>query len=340
MHYRALGKTGVWVSQLAFGSMSFGHEADEAESARLYARCREVGINLFDCADVYARGRSEEILGRLVASERDQIVLATKAGFPTSKDVNARGASRYHLVRACEASLKRLGTDRIDLYYVHRFDPETDLAETLRALSQLVQQGKILYPALSNFAAWQTERALGIAEREQLSPPVCIQPMYNVLKRQAEVEILPLAQHHGLGVFPYSPLAGGLLSGKYARDAQLPAKPGTDATPPARHLSNKAYQTRYAHAHADVVVPEFLAIARELGVHPATLAVAWVASHPAVTAPLLGARNLEQLAPSLAAAELTLPPEIIARLNQLTPAPQPATDRNDDGTEHDLFARR
>ncbi|HEX6244327.1 MAG TPA: aldo/keto reductase, partial [Polyangiales bacterium] len=255
MQYRPLGKTGVWVSQLAFGTMSFGHEADEAESARLYARCREAGVNLFDTADVYSRGRSEEILGRLVAKERDSVVLATKAGFPTGKELNARGASRYHLVRACEASLKRLGTDRIDIYYVHRFDPETDLAETLRTLSQLVAQGKILYPALSNFAAWQTERALGITEREQLSPPVCLQPMYNLLKRQAEVEILPLARDRGLGVFPYSPLAGGLLSGKYARDA--PATAMAEGAPAARHLTNKAYQTRYAHTQAEAVVPEF-----------------------------------------------------------------------------------
>jgi aryl-alcohol dehydrogenase-like predicted oxidoreductase len=326
------------VSELAFGTMSFGHEADEAESARLYARCREAGINLFDCADVYARGRSEQILGRLIAGERDQIVLATKAGFPTGSDVNARGASRYHLARACEASLKRLGTDRIDLYYVHRFDPETDLEETLRALEQLVQAGKILYPAVSNFAAWQTERALGIAARAALSPLVCIQPMYNVLKRQAEVELLPMAQHHGLGVFPYSPLAGGLLSGKYLGKTTSGTAAGDGPAP--RHAVNKAYQTRYAHTQPDQVVPEFVSIARELGVHPASLAVAWVAAHPAVTAPLLGARSVEQLEPSLAAAALTLSDEVLVRLNQLVPAPQPATDRNDDGTEHDLFQRR
>jgi aryl-alcohol dehydrogenase-like predicted oxidoreductase len=330
MEKRRLGKTGVYVSKLAFGTMSFGHEADEATSALLYAHCRDAGINMFDCADVYAKGRSEQILGRLIAPHRDQIVLATKAGFPASHDVNGRGASRYHLVRACEASLARLGTDRIDIYYVHRFDPDTDLAETLRALELLVQQGKILYPALSNFAAYQAERALGIAERDKLSPAVCVQPMYNLLKRQAEVEILPMAAEQQLGVFPYSPLAGGLLSGKYVAQAEVAS---------ARHSVNKAYQTRYAHTHAADVVPEFLAIARELGVHPATLAVAWVLSHPAVTAPLLGARSVEQLAPSLSASELTLDASVRARLNALTPAPQPATDRNDDGTEFDLFRR-
>lgn len=335
MEHRRLGSTGVWVSKLAFGTMSFGHEADEAESARLYARCRDAGINLFDTADVYAKGRSEQILGRLIAPHRDELVLATKAGFPSSSDINARGASRYHLVRACEASLKRLSTDRIDIYYVHRFDPDTDLEETLYALELLVQQGKILYPALSNFAAWQAQRALGIAERNRLSKAVCIQPMYNLLKRQAEVEILPMAQHHALGVFPYSPLAGGLLSGKYA--GQEVGQPGLGN---ARHAVNKAYQTRYAHTHADEVVPHFLALARELGVHPASLAVAWVLAHPAVTAPLLGARSVEQLEPSLAAADLKLDSDTLKRLNLLTPTPQPATDRNDDGTEHDLFVRR
>ena len=320
----------MYVSKLAFGTMSFGHEADETTSAALYARCRDAGINFFDTADVYARGRSEQILGRLIDAHRDEIVLATKAGFPVSADVNARGASRYHLVRACEASLERLGTDRIDVYYVHRFDPDSDLEQTLRALETLLQQGKILYPALSNFAAWQAERALGIAARANLSPAVCVQPMYNLLKRQAEVEILPMAQHHGLGVFPYSPLAGGLLSGKYVAEAEL----GN-----ARHSVNKAYQTRYAHTHAPDVLPRFHAIARELGVHPATLAVAWVLAQPAVTAPLLGARSVEQLAPSLLAADLTLEPRVLALLGALTPAPQPATDRNDDGTEFDLFKR-
>jgi aryl-alcohol dehydrogenase-like predicted oxidoreductase len=330
MEKRRLGNTGMYVSKLAFGTMSFGHEADETTSALLYARCRDAGINMFDCADVYAKGRSEQILGRLIEPHRDQIVLATKAGFPSSGDVNARGASRYHLVRACEASLERLGTDRIDIYYLHRFDPDTDLEQALRALELLTQQGKILYPALSNFAAWQAERALGIAERKNLGPAVCVQPMYNLLKRQAEVEILPMAMEHKLGVFPYSPLAGGLLSGKYVAAAEVPN---------ARHSVNKAYQTRYAHTQASEVVPEFMSIARELGVHPATLAVAWVLAHPGVTAPLLGARSVEQLAPSLAASELKLEPSVLARLNALVPAPQPATDRNDDGTEFDLFRR-
>jgi aryl-alcohol dehydrogenase-like predicted oxidoreductase len=330
MEQRFVGTTGLSVSKLAFGTMSFGGDANEAEAARLYARCREAGINLFDCADVYSKGRAEQILGGFIRAHRNEVVLATKAGFPMSGDPNARGASRYHLVRACEASLRRLQTDRIDVYYVHRFDPQTQLEETLIGLELLVKQGKILYPAVSNFAAWQTQRALDYADRTGFAKLACIQPMYNLLKRQAEVELLPMAQHNGLGVFPYSPLAGGLLSGKYARGGAGSA---------ARLVTNKAYQTRYAHTQSEQVVPHFMALAAELGVHPTTLAVAWVAAHPAVTAPLLGARSVEQLEPSLAAASLRLPPEILQRIAALTPAPPPATDRHDDGTEHDLFQR-
>src|SRR5262249_29763308 len=157
----------------------------------------------FDCADVYSQGRAEEILGELIAGERDQIVLASKASFPTGKDPNACGGSRFHLVRACEASLKRLRTDRIDLYYVHRFDPRTDLEETLRGVELLVQAGKVLYPAVSNFAAYQTQRAIDLAERHHWAKLMAIQPMYNLLKRQAEVELLPMARDNALGVFPY-----------------------------------------------------------------------------------------------------------------------------------------
>jgi aryl-alcohol dehydrogenase-like predicted oxidoreductase len=330
MEQRLVGRSGLSVSQVGFGTMSFGNEANEAEAARLYARCREAGINFFDCADVYSKGRAEQILGGFVRAHRDEVVLASKAGFPMSADPNARGGSRYHLVRACEASLRRLQTDRIDIYYVHRFDPHTQLEETLLGLELLVKQGKIIYPGVSNFAAWQTQRALDLAEQASFAKIACIQPMYNLLKRQAEVELFPMAQHNGLGVFPYSPLAGGLLSGKYVSGSAGSA---------SRLVSNRAYQTRYAHARADLVVPEFLALARELGVQPTSLAVAWVAANPAVTAPLLGARSVEQLEPNLAAATLTLSPEVISRLCSLTPAPQPATDRNDDGTEHDLFLR-
>jgi aryl-alcohol dehydrogenase-like predicted oxidoreductase len=328
-----LGHTGVRVSRLAFGTMSFGGDADSEESARLYAACRDAGVNLFDCADTYSQGRAEEILGKLIAHERDQVVLTSKFSFPagpTPKDANACGASRYHLMRACEGSLKRLGTDRIDLYFVHRFDPRTELEETLRGLELLVQSGKILYPAVSNFAAYQTQRALDIAEREGWAKLVAIQPMYNLLKRQAEVELLPMAHDNRIAVLPYSPLAAGLLSGKYS---------GERAPSEGRMLTSKNYQVRYAATDARNVASGFLQIAERLGVPAAALAIAWVAAHPAVTAPLLGARNVKQLKVCLEAAAIRLDPGQYEEITQLSQAPAPATDRNDDGTEHDLWKR-
>ncbi len=325
-----LGRTGVRVSKLCFGTMSFGGDADEAMSKRLFTRARAHGINTFDCADVYAGGRSEEILGRLVAGARHDLVLMTKAYFPTSSDANARGASRFHLVRAVEASLRRLGTDRIDIFFLHRFDDVTPLEETLRAVETLVAQGKILYPAVSNYAAWQTARALGIAERWGWQPVACTQPMYNLVKRQAEVEILPMAQAEGLGVMTYSPLAGGLLSGKY----------GTEKRPPkGRIVDNAMYATRYGADDNYAVAARFTALAEELGHHPAALAIAWVAAHPAVTAPLVGARNLEQLDVCLSAVDVPMTEALYARISALSPEPPPATDRNEERSANNYGTR-
>ena len=319
MDYRSLGHTGVQVSRLCFGTMSFGGDADETTSRALYRRCRDAGINFFDTADVYNAGRSETILGKLIATERDELVIATKAYFPSGKEPTARGSSRYHLVRAVEGSLRRLGTDRIDVLYLHHYDANTALDDTLKSVELLIQQGKVLYPAASNFAAWQAMRALGIAERQGWAKLAVLQPMYNLAKRQAEVEILPMAHAMNVGVCPYSPLAGGLLSGKYG-------SPGAEG----RLTTNAMYKARYADpAHHDLAA-HLSAIAHELDYHPATLAVAWVASHPAVTAPILGARNVAQLEPSLAAAEVPMTPELRARLSQLSPEPPPATDRTEE----------
>jgi aryl-alcohol dehydrogenase-like predicted oxidoreductase len=332
MEYRFLGRTGVKVSSLAFGTMSFGGDADESASAALFGRAREAGINVFDTADVYNSGRSEEILGRLVAAAgaRDQVVIASKAYFPSGKGPNDRGTSRYHLVRAVEGSLRRLATDRIDLFYLHRFDDRTALDETLRAIEDLVRQGKILYPAVSNFAAWQVARALGMAERLGFAPVVCMQPMYNLLKRQAEVEILPLAAAEGLAVMPYSPLAGGILSGKYR---------GGTRPDGARLATNKMYQTRYADTAGWDAAERLAQLAAEQGCSPAALAVAWVASHPAVTAPLLGARSVAQLEDALGAVNVAMTPELRATIAALTPEPPPATDRSEERSEHNYGAR-
>ena len=325
-----LGATGMRVSRLCLGTMAFGGDADEATSAAIYGRARAAGINFFDCADVYAGGRSEEILGRLVAAHRGEVVISTKAYFPTGASANERGSSRYHLVRAVEASLRRLGTDRVDVFFLHRFDDATDLDETLRAVEDLVRAGKILYPAVSNFAAWETMKALGLAREHGWSPVVCTQPMYNLAKRQAEVEILPMALAERVGVLPYSPLGGGLLSGRY----------GVGRRPDSgRIVDNRMYGIRYGAARNYEVAERFSAYAADLGHHPATLAVAWVASHPAVTAPLLGARDLAQLEPLLAAADLELSAEQRAEISALSPTPPPATDRNEEASAHNYGTR-
>ncbi len=252
---------------------------------------------------------------------RDQIVLATKVWGRTGTDVNDAGLSRRHIKQAVEASLRRLKTDWVDIYYVHNWDPETPMEETLRALDDLQRQGKILYPAVSNWAAWQIAKALGIADMTNQARFACIQPMYNLVKRQAEVEILPLAAAEKLGVVTYSPLGGGLLTGKYGSN-QKPEQ--------GRLVENPMYVKRYGQAAYYEIAEKFAAYARENGVHPVSLAVAWVMSHPNVTAPIIGARNVEQLEPSLAAAEIKMTPEWRAEISKLSPAPPPATDRSED----------
>jgi len=334
MDYALLGNTGVKISGLGFGTMSFGGDADESTSQQMFRRCRDAGINFFDCADVYAGGRSEELLGGFIADCRDEVVITSKAYFPTGKSVNDRGSSRYHLVRAVEASLRRLGTDRIDVYFLHRFDDVTDLEETMRGLELLVQQGKILYPAVSNFSAWQTVQALGIAKQHSWAPLVATQPMYNLVKRQAEAEILPMARALDVGVISYSPLAGGLLTGKYSRDGRR----DTDGAV-GRLVDNKMYATRYGDPANFEIAAGFTELARDAGLHPASLAVAWVAAHPAITCPLIGARNIEQLEPVLAAAEITMTPELYDAISALSPTPPPATDRNEEKTAHNYGSR-
>jgi aryl-alcohol dehydrogenase-like predicted oxidoreductase len=323
MTYRFLGKTGVKVSTIAYGTMSFGGDADEAMSEALFRACREAGVNLFDCADMYAGGRSEEIIGRLIKDCREEVLITSKVYFATSKDVNAMGASRRRVMYAVEASLRRLGTDRIDIYYIHRFDDRTPLEETLRAFDDLVRQGKIVYTGASNFAAWQVAKGLGISAKEGLAAFACIQPMYNLVKRQAESEILPMAESEGLGVFPYNAIGGGLLSGKY----------GVGRAPESgRLVANKIYETRYKAPLNFEIADRFAAFARERGFDPAALAVAWAGSHPAVTAPIVGARNTAQLASLLASADIPMTPELRAEISALSPEPPPATDRNEERT--------
>ena len=330
MKTKFLGKTGVKVSSLCLGTMSFGKEADEAAAAAMFRFCRDKGINFFDSADIYQAGRAEEILGRLIKDCREEVVITSKVYFATSQDVNAMGASRRHIRYAVEASLKRLGTDRIDVYFIHRFDDTTPLEETLRALDDLVRQGKILYTGASNFAAWQVEKALGISAKEGLAPFACLQPMYNLVKRQAEVEILPMARAEGLGVIPYSPLGGGLLTGKYGR-AERPVS--------GRLVENKLYQTRYGFDWMREAVGRFTVFAVERGFDPVSLAVAWVGGHPAVTAPIIGGRGVEQLRSSVASLDIDMTPELRDEVSALSPEPPPATDRSEERTPFNYGVR-
>ena len=318
MKTKLLGRTGISVSQLCFGTMSFGGDADEATSAAMYKAVRDAGINFFDSANEYSKGKSEEILGRLAKGDRDDLVITTKCFNAIRPDVNARGGSRRHIVQAVEASLRRLQTDRIDVLFMHRYDALTPIEETMRALEDLVRAGKVIYPAVSNWSAWQTQRAVDLQERNTWSRLQVIQPMYSLVKRQAEVELLPMAEANGIGVIPYSPAAAGLLSGKYLGQAT------------GRLKTNKMYEARYGDAWMFEVAEEYVAFCKERGLHPVSTAIAWVGAHPAVTAPIIGARNIEQLKDSLAAVEIDMSPSLRAEIADLSRTPAPATDRSEE----------
>jgi len=330
MRYKLLGKTGVEVSELCMGTMAFGGDADKKESAKMFNRCREAGINIFDCANVYEKGRSEKILGELIADSRDELIITSKVYFPMGEDMNARGGSRKHIMAALHNSLKRLNTDFIDIYFLHRFDDCTPLEETLRALEDLVTSGKVLYLGASNYAAWQVAKGLGISNKNGWSRFECIQPMYNLVKRQAEVEILPMAISENISVFSYSPLGGGLLTGKYA---------GGQRPKTSRLVKNKMYAERYRDPSLFQTAEALQALAEEEGFSPISLALAWVNSHPAITAPIIGGRNAEQLKPSLGSVNIEMTDELRNRISELSPEPPPATDRNEEKTEFNYGQR-
>ncbi len=329
MKYKYLGKTGIKVSELCFGTMSFGANADKDNSREMYRQVRDAGINFFDCANVYQKGTAEEYLGEFAEGERDDLIIATKAFFPMSDKPNDRGASRKNLVASLHASLKRLRTDYIDIYFIHGFDNNTPIEETLMGLQDFVSQGKILYIGVSNFAAWQVSKAITIAEFRNLTPIHCIQPMYNITKRQAEVELFPMAEEEGLGVITYSPLGGGLLTGKY----------GVGKVPDSgRLVDNSMYSMRYGGDFYLKVAGSFSRLAEERGVHPASLAVAWTASHPAVTTPIIGAGNSAQLAPSLESVNIGIDDEIRIEIDKISPPPPPSTDRTEEQTQFNYGA--
>lgn len=328
MKYNRLGNTGIRVSQLCLGTMTFGSETDENESAKIYSAAKDKGVNFFDCANLYAGGQSEKILGNLIKTHREEVVISTKAYFPVDSYAGGgaiswgRGLNRTHLTRALDDSLKRLNTDYIDIYYLHRFDDDCSLEESLSTLNDFVHQGKINYIGLSNFAAWQYMKAVGITKMHNYAPIACIQPMYNLLKRQCESEILPMAESENLGVFSYSPLAGGVLTGKYVAKN----KESVDG----RLNEMEMYKIRYGAKHIDQISENFVTFANKNGFDPICLAVAWVESHSAITAPIIGGRSAEQLIPSLNAIDIKITPEFRNEISSLSNAPETATDRSEE----------
>ena len=323
MDYRRLGNSGAVVTSLCLGTMTFGDEADEATSFRLMDAYVEAGGNFIDTANVYSTGLSEEIVGRWLKQKpgiTKELVIATKARFPMGDGPNRIGLSRKNLAESLDASLARLGVEQIDLYQLHAFDALTPLEESLRFLDDAVSSGKIAYYGFSNFLGWQLTKAVWIARVNGFSAPVTLQPQYNLLARGIEHEIVPACQDAGMGLLPWSPLAGGWLSGKYKRD-QMPTGATRLGENPARGM--EAYDKHNAKSVTWEVLGALEDIAGAHNASMAQVALAWLAAQPAVTSVILGARTEAQLADNLGAAELQLSADEIKRLSDVSHQPMP-----------------
>ncbi|HZU74987.1 MAG TPA: aldo/keto reductase [Acidimicrobiales bacterium] len=320
MEFSRLGRTGLQVSRICLGTMTFGLQCDEPTSFAILDRAAEGGVTFLDAADVYPLGggletvgRTEEILGRWLKGKRDRFAVATKCSGVMGPSRWDRGNSRKHIVEAVEASLRRLGTDRIDLYQLHAPDPQAPIEETILALDHLVASGKVLYVGCSNFLAYQVALALGWSRALRLARFDSVQPRYNLLFRQIERELLPLCAEEGVGVIPYNPLAGGLLSGKHD-----PGGSPAEGTRFTLGTAGAMYQGRYWHEREFATVGALAPLAAEAGTSLVTLAVAWVLANPAITSAIVGASRPEQLDASLAAADLALDGDLKARMDDLT----------------------
>jgi aryl-alcohol dehydrogenase-like predicted oxidoreductase len=321
MDYRQLGHSGLRVSALTLGTMTFGGRdkfanvgtTDVDGATRQIDMCLEAGVNLIDTADVYSDGLSEEIVGRALRGRRDRVLLATKARMAMGDGPNDAGLSRHHIIRACEASLRRLDTDYIDLYQVHEWDGATPLEETLDALDHLVHTGKVRYIGCSNYAGWHVMKALGISERLRLQRFVSQQIYYSLQARDAEYELVPVSLDQGVGILVWSPLAGGLLSGKYRR--------GQDGPEGSRHLTNWNEPPVRNEDQVYDIVDALVEIADEHDASPAQVALAWTLGRPGVASVVIGARTDEQLADNLGAADLELSDEERTRLDELSAPP-------------------
>ncbi|MFO7168950.1 MAG: aldo/keto reductase [Chloroflexota bacterium] len=308
MEYRQLGRSGVRVSAIGLGTNQFGGKVDQRGVTEIVAAAIDSGINFFDTADVYTGGRSEETLGVALKGRWHEVVLATKGFNPTGQGPNDRGASRYHLVNAVDASLRRLQTDHIDLYQLHRPDPTTPIEETLRALDDLVRAGKIRYIGASNYAAWQLARANLLAELRGWTPFITVQNHYHMLEREIEREVLPYCSEFGVGILPYFPLAGGFLTGKYRRGEAPPAGSRGESSPYVR-----AYMTDENYDR----VERLTAWAEERGHTMGELAHAWLLSKPQVSSVISGATSVAQVQANAKAAEWKLTPEEVEQINAI-----------------------
>lgn len=320
MQHVRLGRTGLKVSRICLGTMTFGLQCTEEQSRAILDRAAAGGVTFLDTADAYpvggdlsTRGRTEEIIGRWLRGRRADVILATKCVAPTGPNPWDRGMSRRHIFDAIDASLRRLQTDWIDLYQLHSYDPETPIDEALDALDALVRSGKVRYIGCSNWLAFRLARALGRSELKGLARFDCVQPRYNLLFREFERDLFPLCLEEGIGVIPYNPIAGGLLSGKH--DASKPPPAGTRFT---LGTAAQNYQQRYWHEQQFHSVDELRGVAAEAGLALPTLAVAWVLEQPAVTAPIVGASKPEQLEATLAAVDVRLADDVRARVDELT----------------------
>ena len=306
MEFRSLGRAGALVAPLALGTDNILNPTPEDESSRMIIRALDGGINLIDTSNSYQAGESERVIGRVLAESgrRDEVVIATKVHYPTGPGPNDRGNSRLHIMRACEQSLRRLQTDRIDLYQLHRPDFDVPIDETLGAMTDLVHQGKVCYVGSSTAPAWKVLEGVLIAELKGLIPFVTEQPPYNLLDRRVENELVPMALKYGLGLLPWSPLAMGVLAGRYADDNIRPD--GSRASLRGGIYADRVSQTAVEAGN------RFVALAREAGIDPARLAIAWLMHQPAVVAPLIGPRTVEQLENLLPVMEMSITPEITA----------------------------
>jgi len=314
VRYRHLGKTGIRVSELCLGAMTFGMFADEKESFRIMDRFADAGGNFIDTANVYMQGVSEEIVGKwLKGRDRSRFVIATKVRFIMGDGPNDVGLSRKHILDSVKASLRRLGTDYIDLYQVHAWDPKTPLEETLSTLNDLVRAGCVRYIGASNFRGWQLQKALDLSRLHGWEAFVSLQPQYNLLSRAVEYELIPVCLNEGLGVIPWSPLRGGWLSGKYRRGMTAPPE-GTRVALASEKGWSETWE-RYNNEFTWNVLDALFEAAQAAGKTPAQTAINWVLHRPGVTAPIIGARNVEQLEDNLGAIGWELAPELVERLN-------------------------